>query len=58
MRGPMVTVHADPGDVLIMHPLLLHRSAPARIPNHRRVIHVEWCDMPLPPGATWLDVLP
>jgi ectoine hydroxylase-related dioxygenase (phytanoyl-CoA dioxygenase family) len=52
------TVHAEPGDVLIMHPLLLHRSSPARKPDHRRVIHVEWCDAPLPPGAAWLDAMP
>jgi hypothetical protein len=50
-----VTIHAEPGEVLIMHPLLLHRSAPARLPTHRRVIHIEWCDAPLPPGAVWLD---
>lgn len=57
-EGEMVTVRARPGEVLIMHPLLIHRSAPACVPSHRRVIHVEWCDAPLPPGATWLDAAP
>jgi hypothetical protein len=56
--GTVITVVAEPGEVLIMHPLLLHRSAPARQPCHRRVIHVEWCDAPLPPGAMWLDAHP
>ena len=54
-RGPVITVVAQPGDVLLLHPLLLHRSSPARVPSHRRVIQVEWCDTPLPLGATWLD---
>jgi hypothetical protein len=52
------TIYADAGDVLIMHPLLLHRSFPARQPGHRRVIHIEWCDAPLPPGATWSNAMP
>ena len=43
------------GDVVLMHPLLLHRSFPARQPLHRRVIHFEWCDVPLPFGESWLD---
>ena len=54
-NGAVITVIAQPGEVLILHPLLLHRSAPSRQPSHRRVVHVEWCDAPLPPGATWLD---
>ena len=54
-RGPVITVLAQPGDVLLLHPLLLHRSSPARMPRHRRVIQGEWCDAPLPLGATWLD---
>jgi ectoine hydroxylase-related dioxygenase (phytanoyl-CoA dioxygenase family) len=57
-NGTVITVVAQPGDVLVMHPLLLHRSAPARQPSHRRVVHVEWCDAPLPPEAMWLDAHP
>lgn len=40
---------APAGAALIMRPLLLHASSPARAPRHRRVIHVEYA-----PG----DILP
>jgi hypothetical protein len=43
-----VTIHADAGELLILHPLLLHRSAPAHQPTHRRVLHLEWCGVPWP----------
>lgn len=33
---------ADLGDVLLMRPLLVHRSSPARQPAHRRVLHVVY----------------
>ncbi len=38
---PVVCV-VPAGGVLLMRPLLLHASSPARVPGHRRVIHVEW----------------
>ena len=44
---------ARAGDVLAMHPLLLHRSPPAEQPSHRRVIHLEYAAAPLPPGVAW-----
>ncbi len=44
---------AEAGDVLAMHPLLLHRSAPAEAPSHRRVIHLEYAAAALPAGLTW-----
>ncbi len=44
---------AKTGDVLAMHPLLLHRSEPAEDPSHRRVIHLEYAAAPLPEGLTW-----
>jgi ectoine hydroxylase-related dioxygenase (phytanoyl-CoA dioxygenase family) len=54
-KGPIITITAKAGEVLLLHPLLVHRSAAAVVPSHRRVIHVEWCDAPLPPGEIWLD---
>lgn len=33
---------APAGSALLMRPLLLHASSPARIPSHRRVIHIEF----------------
>ncbi len=42
------------GDALVMRPLLLHGSSPARKPDHRRVIHLEFAPADLlPPGLRW-----
>lgn len=48
-----VTCVADAGDVLLMRPLLLHSSAAATAPAHRRVIHVEYAAFQLPGGLEW-----
>ena len=44
---------AKAGDILAMHPFLLHRSGPAENPSHRRVIHLEYAAAPLPRGLAW-----
>jgi ectoine hydroxylase-related dioxygenase (phytanoyl-CoA dioxygenase family) len=54
-REPAMTITMAAGSLLMLHPLLLHRSRPARKLAHRRVLHLEWCDVPLPAGAAWLD---
>jgi hypothetical protein len=36
-----------------MRPLLLHASAAAKNPRHRRVIHLEWAAEELPGGLQW-----
>jgi len=41
------------GDVLVMRPLLLHASSPAKLPSHRRVIHLEYACGALPDGMRW-----
>lgn len=41
------------GGLLIMRPLLLHASSPATVPDHRRVVHVEFATDALPDGLTW-----
>ena len=41
------------GGALLMRPLLLHASLPAREPNHRRVVHLEFASEPLPGGLKW-----
>ena len=42
------------GDALVMRPRLLHASSPARKPDHRRVIHLEFAPADLlPPGMKW-----
>jgi hypothetical protein len=37
-----VTCQARSGDALLMRPLLLHASSPARMPKHRRVLHIVY----------------
>jgi hypothetical protein len=43
------------GGVLVMRPLLLHASAPAEKPAHRRVIHLEFASSNLPDGLAWFE---
>jgi len=43
------------GDVIVMRPLLLHASSPARVPGRRRVLHVEWAGQDLPRGLEWFE---
>lgn len=35
-----VDLHVKKGGVMLMRPLLVHSSAPARVPSHRRVLHI------------------
>ena len=44
------------GGAVLMRPLLLHASAPAQLPGHRRVVHLEFAAQPLPGGLEWLDM--
>lgn len=44
---------ANPGDILLMKPLLLHASSASRQAAHRRVIHIDYAAATLPPGLTW-----
>jgi len=41
------------GGALLMKPLLLHASAPAATPQHRRVIHLDFAAQDLPNGLQW-----
>ena len=43
------------GGALLMRPLLLHASAPATAPAHRRVFHVEYAATELPDGFVWAE---
>jgi hypothetical protein len=51
LREKVVPVAA--GDVMLMRPLLLHASSPCRLPDHRRVVHVEFAAFDLPGGLQW-----
>jgi hypothetical protein len=53
-----VAMHADPGDVLLMRPLITHcsRSSHPDATRHRRVVHLEFAVAgPLPDGYEWYD---
>jgi len=44
---------AQVGDVLVMRPLLLHRSSKATGASRRRVLHFLFCPVELPHGLAW-----
>jgi len=48
-----VTCSMRRGGVLLMRPLLLHSSASATKPSHRRVLHLEYACEALPDGLRW-----
>ena len=47
------TLEAEPGDAVLMRPLLLHASSKAERPTRRRVLHVEFAAAALPPPLRW-----
>lgn len=51
--GPVVVCDAHVGDILAVKALTLHASEPSRVPNHRRVLHVDYCALDLPSGLEW-----
>jgi ectoine hydroxylase-related dioxygenase (phytanoyl-CoA dioxygenase family) len=50
-----VTCEIPKGGALLLRPLLLHASAPAKNPSHRRVLHVEYAATELPNGLKWSE---
>jgi ectoine hydroxylase-related dioxygenase (phytanoyl-CoA dioxygenase family) len=52
-EAPEVTCTVSAGGVVLMRPLLLHASSAAVVPDHRRVIHIEYAAAPLPGGLEW-----
>ena len=53
--GQTVTCELSKGGALVMRPLLLHASASAKSPSHRRVLHIEYVGDELPNGLEWYD---
>ena len=43
------------GGALLMRPLCLHASSPAKSPQHRRVIHIEFANCELPGDMQWYE---
>jgi ectoine hydroxylase-related dioxygenase (phytanoyl-CoA dioxygenase family) len=50
-----VVCEISKGDALVMRPLLLHSSSPAKSPAHRRVLHIEYATDELPNGLKWFE---
>jgi hypothetical protein len=50
-----VVCEVSRGGALLMRPLLLHSSSPAKNPSHRRVLHIEYAAGNLPNGLKWFD---
>jgi hypothetical protein len=53
--GAMRSCLVGRGGVVLMKPLLLHSSKPAKSPGHRRVLHVECATGPLPHPLQWIE---
>jgi ectoine hydroxylase-related dioxygenase (phytanoyl-CoA dioxygenase family) len=56
--GPVVTLHAGAGDVLLIRPLVAHCSNRSRddTTRHRRILHLEFASgAELPGGYVWHD---
>jgi hypothetical protein len=57
----VITLQAEPGDVLIMSPLLFHRSGESALETtlHRRILHLEFTGCcTLPDGYAWHTYVP
>ena len=46
---------AEQGAILAFRPLILHASAPATAPAHRRVVHIEYAAAELPAPLEWYE---
>ena len=52
---PVIMCEVPRGGALLMRPLILHSSSPAKNPSHRRVLHIEYATGALPNGLQWFD---
>lgn len=46
------------GSVMVMKPLLMHASGRTANQRNRRVLHLEFCSLPLPAPLQWAEYLP
>jgi ectoine hydroxylase-related dioxygenase (phytanoyl-CoA dioxygenase family) len=54
-RKEAIACEIPKGGALLMRPLLLHSSSPAKNPSHRRVLHIEYATVELPNGLKWSE---
>jgi hypothetical protein len=53
-EGSHVVCECEPGDVLLMSPLLLHASSRSVTPSRRRIVHIEYAPpLALEKGLIW-----
>lgn len=52
-RDLFTTCEARTGDVLLIKPLIVHRSSPATTPSHRRVLHIVYASEHPTPELHW-----
>lgn len=50
-----ICCEAEKGDVILMRPLILHSSSKSTMPDHRRVLHLEFSSIELPNGLSWTE---
>lgn len=53
-RGNEALCAAEPGDALLMRPLILHASGRSTSARHRRILHLEYASCALPENLLWL----
>jgi ectoine hydroxylase-related dioxygenase (phytanoyl-CoA dioxygenase family) len=56
--SPAVELYAPQGTLLLMRPLLVHSSSPARAPQHRRVLHIELAPPEAISPLQWHSAIP
>jgi ectoine hydroxylase-related dioxygenase (phytanoyl-CoA dioxygenase family) len=49
-----VVCEVSKGGAVLMRPLLIHSSASARVPSHRRVLDIQYATRELPNGLRWI----
>jgi hypothetical protein len=54
-RYPLETEIAEPGDVMLLHMLTLHRSSPSQMGAARRVLRVDVAQFDLPSPLDWAN---
>lgn len=52
-----VSCNVPKGGIMLMKPLLMHRSSRSKNEKRRRVIHIEFSDMALPGGLHWAEYM-
>jgi len=57
-NGPTVELYAPKGALMLMRPLLVHSSSPARSPEHRRVLHIEFAPPEAISPLQWQTAVP